>query len=38
MDQDEQQDLSYEAPVVEDVAVGEGPSSVAAGTTISTPV
>jgi hypothetical protein len=38
MDQYEQQDAQYEAPVVEDVAVAEGPSSVAAGTTVSTPV
>ena len=31
MDQHEQQDTQYEAPVVEDVDVAEGPSSVAAG-------
>ena len=32
MDKHEQQDTNYEAPVVEDVEVAEGPASVAAGT------
>jgi hypothetical protein len=31
MDQHEQQDTHYEAPVVEDVEVAEGPASVVAG-------
>jgi hypothetical protein len=31
MDQHERQDKAYEAPVVEDVDVAEGPSSVAPG-------
>jgi hypothetical protein len=37
MDQHESQDTQYEAPVVEDLDVAEGPSSVVAGTTI-TPI
>jgi hypothetical protein len=31
MDQHEQQDEAYEAPVVEDIDAAEGPSSVAPG-------
>ena len=36
MDQHEQ-DTQYEAPVVEDIRVDEGPASVQAGTTVTVP-
>jgi hypothetical protein len=38
MDQHEQHDTQYEAPVVEELDVAEGPASVAAGNNIPTPV
>ena len=37
MDQ-HQQDTQYEAPVVEELAVEEGPATVQAGTTQQTPI
>ena len=37
MDQHDQQDQPYEAPVVEDIDVAEGPASVAGGTIITPP-